>query len=198
MTTSLALNLITCFYISLHFHLSCSSPRLLIGVHPLDEKYYDAELIKCKDGSKSFTKNRLNDNFCDCADGTDEPGTSACPAGRFYCRNSGSTPRFLFSSRVNDRICDCCDGSDEYGGTVICPNACIMGGNIVYQRTTYDSVSNLDAINSRKTKPVIKVEDTAQKVSGLKALVFLQVALVIVIVAFRLIRRRKTRRRNSR
>ncbi|KAL8472537.1 hypothetical protein ACS0TY_029662 [Phlomoides rotata] len=26
-----------------------------------------------KDGSKSFTKDRLNDNFCDCADGTDEP-----------------------------------------------------------------------------------------------------------------------------
>lgn len=32
-------------------------------------------------------------------------GTSACPAGKFYCRNVGSTPRFLFSSRVNDHIC---------------------------------------------------------------------------------------------
>lgn len=37
-------------------------------------EYYDAELIKCKDGSKSFTKDRLNDDFCDCVDGTDEPG----------------------------------------------------------------------------------------------------------------------------
>lgn len=32
-------------------------------------------------------------------------GTSACPAGKFYCRNIGSTPQFLFSSRVNDHFC---------------------------------------------------------------------------------------------
>lgn len=32
-------------------------------------------------------------------------GTSACPAGKFYCRNLGSTPQFIFSSRVNDLIC---------------------------------------------------------------------------------------------
>jgi protein kinase C substrate 80K-H len=31
-------------------------------------------VIKCKDGSKSFSRDRLNDNFCDCLDGTDEPG----------------------------------------------------------------------------------------------------------------------------
>ncbi|KAL3619753.1 hypothetical protein CASFOL_034665 [Castilleja foliolosa] len=204
MATSVALNLITCFYVSLHFfNLSYSSDpsRLLIGVHPLDEKYYGAELIKCKDGSKSFTRNRLNDDFCDCADGTDEPvkvGTSACPSGKFYCRNMGSTPTYLFSSRVNDHICDCCDGSDEYDGTVVCPNTCIRGGNIVYQRTSYDSVaSNLDAVNSRKTKHVITMDYTTHKPSGLKALVFLQMALVIVLFAFLLYRQRKTRRRNT-
>ncbi|KAL6578301.1 hypothetical protein OROMI_010629 [Orobanche minor] len=170
MATSGDLSLTTCFYISLHFYLACSSERslhLLTGVHPLDEKYFDAELIKCKDGSKSFARNRLNDNFCDCADGTDEPGTSACPASRFYCRNIGSTPRYLFSSRVNDRICDCCDGSDEYDGTVVCPNTCIMGGNIVYQRINYDSVaSNMDALNSKKTKHGIKMVDATHKPSG--------------------------------
>lgn len=32
-------------------------------------------------------------------------GTSACPAGKFYCRNLGSIPQFIFSSRVNDHIC---------------------------------------------------------------------------------------------
>lgn len=32
-------------------------------------------------------------------------GTSACARGKFYCRNMGSTPRFIFSSRVNDHIC---------------------------------------------------------------------------------------------
>lgn len=39
-----------------------------------DEKYFDSEVIKCKDGYKSFTRDRVNDNFCDCVDGTDEPG----------------------------------------------------------------------------------------------------------------------------
>jgi hypothetical protein len=32
-------------------------------------------------------------------------GTSACPGGKFYCRNAGHAPLFLFSSRVNDGIC---------------------------------------------------------------------------------------------
>nr|GMC76860.1 glucosidase 2 subunit beta-like isoform X1 [Ipomoea batatas] len=60
------------FTISFHF---CRSPAfaLPIGIHPLDEKYYSLKLIKCKDGSKSFTRDRLNDDFCDCLDGTDEP-----------------------------------------------------------------------------------------------------------------------------
>lgn len=41
-----------------------------------DEKYYASESIKCKDGSKFFNKARINDNFCDCVDGTDEPGNN--------------------------------------------------------------------------------------------------------------------------
>jgi hypothetical protein len=32
-------------------------------------------------------------------------GTSACPAGKFYCRNLGSKPQFIVSSHVNDRFC---------------------------------------------------------------------------------------------
>jgi len=39
-----------------------------------DEKYFGSQVIKCKDGSKSYSRDRLNDNFCDCLDGTDEPG----------------------------------------------------------------------------------------------------------------------------
>ncbi|KAK3002274.1 hypothetical protein RJ639_022186 [Escallonia herrerae] len=38
-----------------------------------DERYYKADSIKCRDGSKKFTKAQLNDDFCDCPDGTDEP-----------------------------------------------------------------------------------------------------------------------------
>lgn len=32
-------------------------------------------------------------------------GTSACPSGKFYCKNAGHAPLFIYSSRVNDGIC---------------------------------------------------------------------------------------------
>ena len=39
-----------------------------------DLKYFEGSTFWCKDGSKRIPKERLNDNFCDCEDGTDEPG----------------------------------------------------------------------------------------------------------------------------
>ncbi|KAF3444033.1 hypothetical protein FNV43_RR13723 [Rhamnella rubrinervis] len=145
-----------------------SSVPPLLGFHPLDEKYYASEVIKCKDGSKVFTRDRLNDNFCDCVDGTDEPGTSACPAGKFYCRNLGSTPQFIFSSRVNDGICDCCDGSDEYDGTIHCPSTCIMGGNFVYKSDHGTSkVSDLSNIYG-ETKSGMSLDDLIEKLRAVQ------------------------------
>ncbi|RZS02142.1 hypothetical protein BHM03_00032130 [Ensete ventricosum] len=32
-------------------------------------------------------------------------GTSACPEGKFYCRNAGHIPQTIYASRVNDGIC---------------------------------------------------------------------------------------------
>ncbi|GFN85119.1 glucosidase 2 subunit beta-like [Plakobranchus ocellatus] len=64
---------------------------------------------------------QVNDDFCDCPDGSDEPGTSACPTGSFYCQLQilGLPPQSVSASKVNDGICDCCDGSDEWGENLL-------------------------------------------------------------------------------
>ncbi|XP_058095737.1 glucosidase 2 subunit beta isoform X2 [Magnolia sinica] len=168
----------------------------LLGVSPQDEKYfYSTAVIACKDGSKSFSRDRLNDGFCDCAD-----GTSACPDGRFYCRNVGSTPCTLFSSRVNDRICDCCDGSDEYDGGINCPNTCIKNGNVVKEKNEYNLTrTDLDSINIGGKKNGSNFEELIQKLKEFKILLMLEVVLVGCLMTFGLFRRRiRSRRRRYR
>ena len=62
----------------------------------------------CLDGSKAIPFSAVNDDYCDCPDGSDEPGTSACegrPGAFFYCENKGHIPGRILASRVNDGIC---------------------------------------------------------------------------------------------
>ncbi|KAJ2270651.1 hypothetical protein EV176_004239, partial [Coemansia sp. RSA 451] len=97
-------------------------PRLASRYEPSSDN-----MFACLDGSQRIPFGRVNDDYCDCADGSDEPGTSACPNGTFFCANAGHVPGTLSASRVNDGVCDydvCCDGSDEWDSLIKCPNRC--------------------------------------------------------------------------
>ena len=88
------------------------------------------DTFACFDGRKSIPSAFVNDDYCDCDDGSDEPGTAACStilqvpsSWKFQC-SSELFRKEILHSRVNDRICDCCDGSDEFTSGVSCPNVC--------------------------------------------------------------------------
>jgi len=87
--------------------------RILGVVDELQDKYLPDEdgNFKCLFSTQTIAFDRLNDDYCDCTDGTDEPSTSACVHAYFVCSSGGTR---IPSSRVNDGVCDCCDGSDEY------------------------------------------------------------------------------------
>ncbi|KAJ0177605.1 hypothetical protein K1T71_006478 [Dendrolimus kikuchii] len=78
----------------------------------------DNNEFKCLKTGEKIAFELLNDDYCDCDDGTDEPSTNACVNGTFYCDTQYHSKPILLhqiqSSKVNDGICDCCDGSDEF------------------------------------------------------------------------------------
>lgn len=84
-------------------------------------RLYSDEKFKCLDGSAEIVWEKLNDDFCDCLDGSDETFTSACANGKFYCtkqmrhKTGRGQDVFVVSSRINDGVCDCLlDCSDEF------------------------------------------------------------------------------------
>ena len=107
---------------------SATSAAPIRGLDPALTAHYSGEggVFKCLDGSKTIAFDRVNDDFCDCMDGSDEPGkfrsstdeiplipnvqlcrsgSSACANGRFWCRNKGHEPQSLSASFVDDGVC---------------------------------------------------------------------------------------------
>ncbi|XRB02637.1 glucosidase 2 subunit beta [Pycnococcus provasolii] len=65
--------------------------------------------------ASSIPRHRINDDFCDCADGSDETETPACSHvhAKFTCKNEAHVKKDISTTRIQDGVCDCCDGSDE-------------------------------------------------------------------------------------
>ena len=105
-------------FCSLYASFYCDAA--ILGVDPVDIPRYSGKSFVC--GKLTISSDKINDDFCDCPDGSDEPGTSACDNGSFACRNEGYKITRIPSSRVSDGVCDCCDGSDEPAG--VCSNEC--------------------------------------------------------------------------
>lgn len=94
--------------------------KLIRGTHEKQFSFYvrsSKDTFKCFQSYEEIEFSKVNDDYCDCLDGTDEPGTNACENGIFYCEHQSDSQEisnFVKSYKVNDGICDCCDGSDEW------------------------------------------------------------------------------------
>ncbi|KAI1840446.1 hypothetical protein JX266_013330 [Neoarthrinium moseri] len=154
-----------------------SAPR---GVGPEFAKFFELKETFTCIGHPSIVLpvSRVNDNTCDCPDGSDEPGTAACanldhlsPAQPlpsslsgstnttnalpgFWCANDGHIGAYVPFLYVNDGVCDydlCCDGSEEYKGVggVKCPNRCAEIGK-EWRRVDKERRENLERANKKR------------------------------------------------
>ncbi|CAF0947525.1 unnamed protein product [Rotaria sordida] len=133
--------------------------------------YIPSKPFTCLDGSLTIPFEFVNDDYCDCQDGSDEPGTSACPNGQFFCENKGYFGTLIPSHFVGDGVCDCCDGSDEYETTIVCNNTCFashssshslilnLTNNLIFYQTIFNPVF------SNKNKKTEKLKNSKHQSS---------------------------------
>ncbi|KAI1809609.1 glucosidase II beta subunit-like protein [Poronia punctata] len=170
-----------------------SLPR---GVGPEFAKFYEAkDTFACIAHPSIVLKpSQINDNTCDCPDGSDEPGTAACaildplspvqplPASLsgstntnnalpgFWCANKGHIGAYVPFAYVNDGVCDydlCCDGTEEYGkvGGVKCENKCAEIGK-EFRRIEKERTENLERANKKRRTMVKESKQLRRQVEA--------------------------------
>lgn len=106
----------------------------------------------------------VDDDYCDCADGSDEPHTSACagvgPRARFVCERDPSErgQGAIAASRVHDGVCDCCDGADEAANSAVrCPDRCgeLAAAMAAREAQRREGVRLRDALASRASSTAL-------------------------------------------
>jgi protein kinase C substrate 80K-H len=166
--------------------------QLLIVIIPVASHYQGKTEFSCiSDASIKLSFDRVNDNTCDCPDGSDEPGTAACAhidplspqqplpgSGSvtakvqaalpgFWCANKGHIGSYIPFVYVNDGICDydlCCDGSEEYGhvGGVKCENRCVQIGK-EYKRLADEKRQKMERAAKQKNAMVSTAQQIRRK-----------------------------------
>ncbi|XP_032167686.1 glucosidase 2 subunit beta isoform X5 [Mustela erminea] len=134
--------------------------------------YDESKPFTCLDGSATIPFDQVNDDYCDCKDGSDEPGTAACPNGSFHCTNTGYKALYISSRWVNDGVCDCCDGTDEYNSGIVCENTCKEKGR--KERETLQQMAEVTREGFRLKKILIEDwkkarEEKQEKLAELQA-----------------------------
>ncbi|CAH0492617.1 unnamed protein product [Peronospora farinosa] len=134
------------------------------------QKHGNTAIIEVENCVDLLPPERVNDNYCDCKDGSDELNTSACsyvllssersPLGRqMKCKADDKMVSLIF---IDDRVCDCCDGSDEVEG--MCVDTC----ETEWQRRLKELQERLKVVQNGQKNRKAYLADAVAKVEQLK------------------------------